>query len=73
MIIAPSVIQAWKAVIHQRRGWGFNIVQERLDEAVIKSHGDAIRELRLSGQVIRPISLQQIQIEQKALDGVPTA
>ncbi|KAL7959161.1 hypothetical protein V8C34DRAFT_313621 [Trichoderma compactum] len=53
----PSTVQAW---------------EELLDGATIKSHGDAIRHLRLSGQVIRPISLQQIQMEQSALGSVET-
>ncbi|KAH8903304.1 hypothetical protein BR93DRAFT_918646 [Coniochaeta sp. PMI_546] len=42
------------------------------EAAAIKSHGDAIHYLMLSGQVIRPISLQQIRREQKLLEGVPT-
>ncbi|KAH7407930.1 hypothetical protein BKA64DRAFT_693968 [Cadophora sp. MPI-SDFR-AT-0126] len=45
LTVEPSIIQAWEAV-------------ELLDEAAIKSHGDAIRDLRLSSEVIRPISLQ---------------
>jgi hypothetical protein len=72
LTIEPSVIQAWEAVVHQYDGWRFNLVEERLDEAAIKSHGDAIHDLMLSSEVIRPISLQQIQIEQKALEGVKT-
>lgn len=68
-----SIIQAWEAVTHQYHGCSvFKSVQERLDKADIKSHGDAIHYLRLSAQVIRPISLRQIQMEQKALQGVPT-
>lgn len=58
--------------MHQYNGWELNLVQERLDEAAIKSHGDAIHYLMLSSQVIRPISLQQIRIEQKALEGLET-
>jgi hypothetical protein len=72
LTIEPSIIQAWEAVVHQYDGWRFNFVQERLDEAAINSHGDAIHCLMLSSQVIRPISLQQIRIEQKALEGVRT-
>lgn len=68
----PSTIEAWEAVVHQYNGWELNLVQERLDEAAIKSHGDAIHYLMLSSQVIRPISLQQIRIEQKALEGLET-
>jgi hypothetical protein len=31
----------------------------------IRSHGDAIRELGLSAEVVRPVSLQQILIENR--------
>lgn len=64
-------IQAWEAVIHhQYSGWKLDTIHERLSEADVKSHGDAIRYLRLSSQVVRPVSLQQIRREQKALEGV---
>jgi hypothetical protein len=72
LTIEPTIIQAWEAVVHRYDGWRFNLVEERLAEAAIKSHGDAIHDLMLSSEVIRPISLQQIQIEQKALEGVKT-
>lgn len=67
----PSLIRAWEAVVHHRYddSWSLGVVQERLDTAAIKSRGDAIPHLRLSGQVIRSVSLQQIQMEQKALEG----
>ncbi|KAK0711721.1 hypothetical protein B0H67DRAFT_602455 [Lasiosphaeris hirsuta] len=70
----PSLIRAWEAVVYYRYddSWSLGVVQERLDIAAIKSHGDAIPSLRLSGQVIRPISLQQIQMEQKAREGAKT-
>ena len=48
------------------------MVQEQVEEADIQSHGDALHHLMLSGQAIRPISLQQIRREQKALEGVET-
>ncbi|ETS05678.1 hypothetical protein M419DRAFT_5995 [Trichoderma reesei RUT C-30] len=73
--IEPSLVKAWEALVHQSHpGWDHElaVVQERLDEDVIKSHGDAIRHLMLSSQVIRPVSLQQIQMEQKALEGART-
>jgi hypothetical protein len=69
MTIDPCIIQAWEAVVHQYDGWDLALVQEKLDEMAINSHGDAIRHLRLSNQAIRRISLQQIQMEQKALEG----
>lgn len=72
LAIESSIIRAWEAVMHQYDGWRLVLVQERLDEAAIKSHGDAIHYLMLSSQVIRPISLQQIRMEQKVLEGVQT-
>jgi hypothetical protein len=72
MAIDPCMVQAWEAVVHRYNGWDLALVQEKLDGTAIKSHGDAIHYLRLSIQVIRPISLQQIQMEQKALEGVRT-
>lgn len=72
LTIEPSTIQAWDAVVHQYDGWNLSFAQELLNEAVIKSHGDAIHFLMLSRQVVRPISLQQIQTEQKALEDVGT-
>jgi hypothetical protein len=72
LTMEPSIIQAWEAVVHQYDGRRLNLVQERLDEAAIKSHGDAIHYLMFSTQVIRPISLQQIRMEQKVLEGVET-
>ncbi|KUI74213.1 hypothetical protein VM1G_10058 [Cytospora mali] len=68
LIMEPSVIQAWEAVIYRYDGWRLNLVQEWLDEAAIKSHGDAIHYLMLSSQVIRPISLKQIRIEQSVME-----
>lgn len=69
-----SVILAWRAAVpHEDDDWRVDWVQEQLlDEALIKSHADAIHYLKLSGQVIRPVSLRQIQIEQKALESAPT-
>lgn len=72
LALEPSIIQAWETVINQFDGWRLNSVEERLDGAAIRSHADAIHYLMLSGQVIRPISLQQIRMEQKALEGVAT-
>jgi hypothetical protein len=72
LAMEAPVVQAWKAVMHQHGGRGLDLVQEWLDKATIQSHGDALQQLLLSGQVIRPVSLQQIQMEQKALEGVET-
>ncbi|TDZ67550.1 hypothetical protein CTRI78_v002781 [Colletotrichum trifolii] len=70
LAMEPSTIQAWEAVTHQYDGGRLDWVEEQLDEAAIKSHGDALHHLRLSSQAIRPISLKQIQVEQKALESV---
>ncbi|KXH35153.1 hypothetical protein CSIM01_04678 [Colletotrichum simmondsii] len=72
LAMASSVIHAWEAVTHQYDILRLRVAEEKLDEVDIKSHGDAIQHLRLSCLVIRPVSLQQIQIEQKALEGVAT-
>lgn len=70
--MSPSITQAWEAVMHQYNGWRLDFVEEQLDETTIKSHGDAIQHLMHANQIIRPVSLRQIQIEQKALEGVDT-
>lgn len=72
LAMEPATIQAWKDVMHQWDGRRLNLSEELLHKDTIKSHGDALRYLKLSGQVIRPVSLQQILREQKALEGVPT-
>ncbi|KAK4147224.1 uncharacterized protein C8A04DRAFT_34417 [Dichotomopilus funicola] len=74
LTMSASLIRDWKAVVHRRYDdtWSLGVVQERLDPVTIASHGDAILSLKLSGEVIRPVSLQQIRMEQKALEGVKT-
>ncbi|KAK1595393.1 uncharacterized protein LY79DRAFT_547567 [Colletotrichum navitas] len=71
-IMETSIIQAWEAVMSQYDGRKLELVQEQLDGAAIESHGDALHYLKLSSQAIRSISLQQIRMEQKALEGVDT-
>ncbi|KAK1726135.1 LOW QUALITY PROTEIN: uncharacterized protein BDZ83DRAFT_775376 [Colletotrichum acutatum] len=62
-----------EAVLSRRGTWMLAMdSSERLNEANFKSHGDTIQYLRPLGRVIRPVSLQQIQIEQKASEGVAT-
>ncbi|KAI1259559.1 hypothetical protein F5Y18DRAFT_294584 [Xylariaceae sp. FL1019] len=62
-------IETWEALVAQPDGWRLSVFKERLDEFRIKSHADAIEYLQLSCQVVRPISLQQIRVEQNALEG----
>lgn len=63
--LQPHVIQAWQRVAQKYGSRGLVLREELLDTADIESHGDAIHYLELSGQVIRPISLQQIRTEHK--------
>ncbi|KAK1845415.1 hypothetical protein CCHR01_11965 [Colletotrichum chrysophilum] len=71
-VMKPSIIRAWEAVMHQYNSWRLDFVQERLDAKATKCRGDAIQDLMHANQIIRPVSLRQIQIEQKALEGVDT-
>jgi hypothetical protein len=71
LTLRPLVIQAWDSVALRHRGQGHVIVKELLDAgACVKSHGDAIRHLKLSRPVIRPVSLRQIQMEHIIREGV---
>lgn len=65
-----SLLQAWEAVMHQYDILRLEVTEDRLDEAGIESHGDAIQHLKFSSWVIRPVSMQQTQIEQKALESL---
>ncbi|KAF5011673.1 hypothetical protein FDECE_2248 [Fusarium decemcellulare] len=67
--LQPSVIQAWQAVAVKHQDIGPVFVDEVLDRDTVKSHGDAIHYLELSGSVIRPVSLQQIRIEHQIVEG----
>ncbi|KAF5709684.1 PRANC domain-containing protein, partial [Fusarium globosum] len=68
--ITTSVLQAWEAVGDLHATWSLDVVQEQVDKAAIRSHGDALHHLMLSGQAIRSVSLQQIRREQRYLEGV---
>lgn len=70
--IGTPLVEAWEAVAHQFGGCMLNFARDRLNAADIKSHGDAIRHLKLSCQIIRPISLEQILTEQMFLEGLET-
>lgn len=53
------------------RGTHQIIVVEELLSAivVVQSHGDVIHHLKILSPVIRPVSLQQIQMEQSVSEG----
>lgn len=57
--------QAWDMVA-LRHGHGRVVVQTTsIDPDVIRCHGDAIRQLGLSTEVVRPVSLRQILSEHR--------
>lgn len=66
-----SVVKAWKDLTRKKENWRFRVVTEVIHQPIY-SHADAIRYLGLADKVLRPVSLQQIEVEQKALEGVPT-
>lgn len=68
--LRPPIVQAWEEVALKRRDCRCVIVEELLDAGVVKSHGDAIHHLKLLNPVIRPVSLQQIQMEHRIRDGL---
>lgn len=58
-----ATTQAWDMVAH-RHGHGSVVMKiSSIDPDGIISHGDAIRQLGLSTQVVRPVSLRQILSE----------
>ncbi|KAL7914595.1 hypothetical protein GGI35DRAFT_152076 [Trichoderma velutinum] len=67
--LRPVVIQAWEVVARKHRCNGCVVITELSDVGLIQSHGDAIHYLELSNPVIRPISLQQIQMEHRIRTG----
>ncbi|KAF4972809.1 hypothetical protein FSARC_709 [Fusarium sarcochroum] len=71
LVLHSTVTRAWEAVAVKHRYVGPVFVKELLGDATaVKSHGDAIHHLKLSGSVIRPVSLQQIQMEHQVMEGV---
>lgn len=56
-----QIIEDWEAVRHSD---GIDVVYEMIKPEEITSHADAVVSLKLSEMVIRPVSLQQIKIEQ---------
>lgn len=67
--MAPAVIRSWEAVAQKQGALRFSRVHDELEEDMIKCVGDAIHYLKLSSEVIRPVSLWQIRNEQRALEG----
>ncbi|KAK4034122.1 hypothetical protein C8A01DRAFT_19028, partial [Parachaetomium inaequale] len=67
LAIEPRVVEAWRTVACKRRpSCDLQVVHDILGAAIrvsITSHGDAIRHLDFSHDVLRPVSLSQIQRE----------
>ncbi|KAL3419964.1 hypothetical protein PVAG01_08463 [Phlyctema vagabunda] len=71
LTLRPLVLQAWDSVVLSHGGEGHVVVKELLVAGTcIKSHADAICQLKLSRPVIRSVSLRQIQTEQEFHEGV---
>lgn len=69
MLIQPSVIKDWTAVVYKHGAWGLHLHKEIIDARdEVNFHGDAIHYLQLSQPVIRPVSLEQIRREQEVHD-----
>ncbi|KAL7813752.1 hypothetical protein V8C26DRAFT_404744, partial [Trichoderma gracile] len=66
----PAVVNAWETAAKRHCCYGCTVERELLDAAAVTSYADAIHHLRLSHPVIRPISLEQIRMEQRIRDGV---
>ncbi|CRK33205.1 hypothetical protein BN1723_003902 [Verticillium longisporum] len=69
VILRPTVAQAWEAVALRHRHGRLEIESDSIDGSIIKSHGEAICHLKLSTQVIRPVSLRQIVKEDQLRTG----
>ncbi len=59
------VVGGWEKVAYARRPDPLRVVVEGLDAASIQSHGDAIQQLSFSHNVAQPVSLEQIQKENR--------
>ncbi|KAF3806568.1 hypothetical protein GCG54_00008083 [Colletotrichum gloeosporioides] len=71
--LGSTVTEALEAVA-LRHHHGKVVVQSSLiDPTLIRCHGDAIRQLGLSVEVIRPVSLQQIIEEHQIREGLTTS
>ncbi|KAJ3476982.1 hypothetical protein NLG97_g8965 [Lecanicillium saksenae] len=62
--------KAWEVAVSQNghdEHWKVEIIHECLDPSAIKSHADAVERLELP-EVMRPVSLLRIKMEQAALE-----
>jgi hypothetical protein len=64
--LEPRVTRAWEVVARTERSWEFQVYEELLrPKEFVRSHGDAIRVLALENRVACPVSVAQIQRENR--------
>ncbi|KAK9439890.1 hypothetical protein VB005_04505 [Metarhizium brunneum] len=61
--LGVAATEAWDMVARQHRHGRVVVQTSSIDPCAIRCHGDAIRHLGLSADVVRPVSLQQILSE----------
>ncbi|KAE9576630.1 hypothetical protein CGCF415_v000541 [Colletotrichum fructicola] len=72
LALGSAVTEAWEAVALRHRHGRVVVQSSLIKPNVIRSHGDAIRQLGLSVEVIRPVSLRQIIEEHQIREGLTT-
>jgi len=63
--LQARVIRAWERVAGRRRPCELRVVTEQLDPSAARFHGDAIPLLGFEHDVVEPVSLEQIQRENR--------
>ncbi|GKT48901.1 uncharacterized protein ColSpa_09082 [Colletotrichum spaethianum] len=69
LALGSSVTQAWDEVASRHRHGRVIVQSSSIDPGTIRCHGDAICQLELSTEVIRPVSLRQILDEHERRAG----
>lgn len=59
--LSPAIKRAWDGAAHETA----SVQKSLIDPGLVQSHGDAIRELGLSAEVVWPVSLRQIMVEHR--------
>ncbi|SPJ73296.1 uncharacterized protein FTOL_03026 [Fusarium torulosum] len=65
LALGITVTQAWDVVAHQHCNFKVVVQTSSIDPDGIRCHGDAIRQLGLSTEIVRPVSLWQIFSEHR--------
>ncbi|OLN97665.1 hypothetical protein CCHL11_09624 [Colletotrichum chlorophyti] len=72
LALGSNVRQAWEAVTLQHCHGRVVFQSSSIDPGIIQNHGDAMCQLGLSTEVIRPVSLRQILNEHELRAGLTT-